>query len=76
MIKTAFKKKLMHDLDKLPVDMQKKVQDFVHTLLVLKPEGAPGKSLLKFSGILDADAAKRVSSAVREGCGMVDSHEW
>lgn len=76
MIKSAIKKKLMHDLDKLPVEMQIKVQDFVHTMLVAKKKGVPGKSLLKYSGVLDADSCRKITSAVREGCGMVDSNEW
>jgi hypothetical protein len=76
MIKTTLKKKLMHDLDKLPVEMQVKVQDFILTMLVLKKKGVPGRSLLKYSGVLDADACRKITSAVREGCGIVDSHEW
>jgi len=66
----------MHDLDKLPAEMQKKVQDFVQAMLVSKSAGVRGKALLKFSGILAASEAKKLMSAVNEGCGTVDINEW
>lgn len=76
MIKTVLKKQLLHDLEKLPVEMQKKVKDYVHALLIEKNEGIKGRSLLKYSGILSEEDSKRLSSVVRDGCGTVDSNEW
>ena len=76
MIKPILKKQLLHDLEKLPVEMQKKVKDYVHALLIEKHEGVKGRSLLKYSGILSGEDSKRLSSVVREGCGTVDSNEW
>ncbi len=76
MIKTVLKKQLLHDLDKLPAEMQKKVKDYVHAMLIEKHEGVKGRSLIKYSGILNEEESKRISSVVREGCGTVDSNEW
>ncbi|MBN2077860.1 MAG: hypothetical protein JW838_02770 [Spirochaetes bacterium] len=74
MIKAVLKKQLLHDLEKLPAEMQKKVKDYVHALLIEKQEGVKGRSLLKYSGILSEEDSKRLSSVVREGCGTVDSN--
>jgi hypothetical protein len=76
MISPGIKKKLLKDLDKLPIDMQKKVQDFAHTLLVSQPKGVPGKDLLKFSGILESNISENIMSEIETGCGVVDDRDW
>ena len=73
---TEIKKQIIDDLDKLPIEMQKRVKDFVQALVISKPKGTPGKDLLKFAGILNDEDAKEIREAIEEGCGKVDKNGW
>lgn len=73
---TGIKKQIIDDLDKLPIEMQKRVKDFVQALVISKPKGTPGKALVKFAGILDDEDAVRIREAIEEGCEKVDKNGW
>ena len=70
------KKQIIDDLKKMPFELQKKVQEFTHALLISQPQGSTGKDLLKFSGILDNDEANKMLTDINDGCGKVDVDEW
>jgi hypothetical protein len=36
----------------------------------------PGKSLLRFSGIMEADDADAMTHTIEKGCEQVDINEW
>ncbi|OGV72753.1 MAG: hypothetical protein A3K19_02950 [Lentisphaerae bacterium RIFOXYB12_FULL_65_16] len=68
---------LLKDFDVLPVDRQRMVLEFVHFLAGAgTPPGTPGKSLLRFAGVLDEQDARAMSEAVARECERVDSSEW
>jgi hypothetical protein len=76
-MKTAeIKKQIIKDLGGLPVELQKRVQEFTHALLVTQPKGTPGKDLLRFSGLIDKGDLDKMKSAIESGCERVDSNEW
>ena len=76
MIHSEIKKMIIDDLKNLSFEMQKRVQEFTHALLVSQSKGTPGKELVKFSGIIDDEDAEKIREAVDEGCEKVDFNEW
>ena len=41
-----------------------------------KPQGVPGKELLRFAGIMDTQSVREIEEAVKAGCEQVDLSEW
>ena len=54
-------------------EQQEEVLRFVHLLKL--PPGTTGKSLLRFSGTIDAAARAEVEAAIEEGCERIGD-EW
>ncbi|HEX3048196.1 MAG TPA: hypothetical protein VHY08_25815 [Bacillota bacterium] len=67
---------LLKQLDKLPLESQKKVLKFAQTLNAETLKGKPGKDLLKFAGTIDADSLRVIEEAIEYGCEKVDPNEW
>ncbi|HOO72238.1 MAG TPA: hypothetical protein PK926_10795 [Spirochaetota bacterium] len=76
MIRPEIKKKLINDMEKLPLDLQKKVQDFAHALASVQTKGKSGKDLLKFAGTLSDAEAHQILEVIEDGCEKVDNGEW
>jgi hypothetical protein len=76
MINAEIKKEIIKDLNNLPIELQKKVKEFTHTLLNTKSKGVQGRDLLKFSGIIDDNNAEELRKIIDEGCATVDHNEW
>jgi hypothetical protein len=76
MINAEIKKKLIDDLNSLPFDSQKKVQEFAHALLVTRTMGKSGKDMVKFSGLLGKEDADELKQIIDAGCEKVDINEW
>lgn len=68
------------DLNRQPVreSVEARAQELIHGLAVSasRPEGTPGKELLRFAGILDEDAAREMEHTIEEGCERVDVNAW
>jgi hypothetical protein len=75
-VNTEIKKKLIEDLNNLPFDSQKKVQEFAHALLITQHRGKSGKEMIKFSGILTNDEAGELKQIIESGCEKVYLNEW
>ncbi len=76
MVDIQIRENIVNNLDKLPIDLQKKVQDFVNALVITLPKGVPGKSLLDFTGKLDKKDADEIIEIIENGCERVDLNEW
>ena len=76
MLNIKIKKKLIEDLNNLPFDSQKKVQEFAHALLITQNTGKSGKDMIKFSGIFSNDDAAELREIIETGCERVDINEW
>lgn len=76
MIHPSIKQQILDDLDRLPPELQRRAQGLVHGLAVStsRPEGTPGKDLVRFSGILDEEGAREMERVIEEGCGRVASY--
>jgi hypothetical protein len=63
-------------LKTLPDDLQRQVLDFVYALKASIHNGVSGKHLLQFAGFIPQDDLLRMSQAIEEGCGRIDSNDW
>ena len=73
MLSPEIKKKILDDLNKLPVDKQKQVQEFTHALLISQPESKTGKDILKLASSISNEDAEEMKSLIEEGCGQVET---
>ena len=69
-------KQILDQLDKLPIEHQRKVLDFARSLSKASPIGKAGKDLLSFAGTIEAEDIKAISEAIEEGCEQVNINEW
>lgn len=69
------KQEIIERLDKLPLEVQRRVLNYVRSL-ACTPEGTPGWELLRFSGMITEEDAQAMSQAIEEGCEHVDADEW
>jgi len=76
MVDAQIQQELLRELDRLPVEQQRRVLDFAHGLAIPTPEGTPGSELIKFSGILSPEEAEAMLRVIEEGCGQVNPDEW
>ena len=76
MIRPELKKKILEDLNKLPEEKQKRVQEFTHALLISKPKNKNGKGILNLAGIMNDKDAEDMIKVIEEGCEQVDLNEW
>jgi hypothetical protein len=65
------------ELEALPVDLQRKVLDYItHLNGVGFPPGTPGKKLIKLAGTLSNEDAEELKQIIEEGCEKIDYNEW
>jgi len=70
------KRRIDEQLDQLPPEMQRRVLDFVQALVVSRPKGVPGSSLMRFAGILSDEDAASMMQAIEADCERVDANGW
>lgn len=78
MAQPSIKQQILDDLDRLPPELQRRAQELVHGLAVStsRPEGTPGKELLRFAGIFNETTARQMERAIEEGCERIDLDAW
>jgi hypothetical protein len=59
---------VIRHLDQLPLELQRKVLEFTQALALSLPKGVPGKQLLRFAGVIEADDTRVMSQAIEKGC--------
>jgi len=65
------------ELEALPVDLQRKVLDYItHLNGTGIPPGTPGKKLIKLAGTLSNEDAEELKQIIEEGCEKIDYNEW
>ena len=75
MPKTALRKQILEDFERLSPELQKRARDLVHGLVVARPKGATVDDLHPLVGILDEDSARQMMEAIEQGCERVDRDE-
>lgn len=68
--------RVVERMEGLPSDLQQLVLDFVQSLQMAAPHGAPGRTLLAFAGAIPADELARMRQAVTVACEQAQLNEW
>lgn len=63
-------------LRQLPVVAQMSVLQFARSLRQERPNGVPGKELLRFAGTLSAEEAEQFLKTIEETCEQVHPDDW
>ncbi|MDQ4004297.1 MAG: hypothetical protein M3259_10735 [Actinomycetota bacterium] len=72
----ALKDQILEQVGILPLEERQRVLDFARALAASGPSGVPGKDLLRFAGMFDADDPRRMAEAIEDSCERVDPDEW
>ena len=72
----SVQQEISKELERLPIELQQRVLEYTRALGGTKPEGQPGKELLRFAGLIDADTARTMLEAIEAGCERVDPNDW
>ncbi|MEX2375083.1 MAG: hypothetical protein WD942_05785 [Dehalococcoidia bacterium] len=70
------KKELLEELDRLGIEDQHRVLEFVRTIRAARPRGTPGSDLIRFAGVLSTEEADRMMAVIEDGCERVDADGW
>lgn len=73
---TTIRQEILRELDYLQPELQRRVLDFAHALVVSCPKGVRGKELLRFAGCFQAEDMQAMSQAIEAGCERVDVNGW
>lgn len=76
MVLAAVKEQILHDLEQLSPDEQRRAAKLVHGMVSPLPEGASIEDLLRVAGSLDDESAREILDAVERGCERVDPDAW
>jgi len=76
MVIPAIRQQILEDLDQLPRELQRRVADFTHSLVVSKPKGTPAHQLRSLAGSLDERSAREMEEAIEEAFEQVDPDAW
>ena len=76
MVNPTVKEQILTDLEQLSPERQVRAAQLVHGLVSATPKGVPGRMLLQFAGVLDAQSVREMTEAIEEGCERVDLDEW
>lgn len=67
MIPPTIKNQILKDLEQLSPEQQKRAAELVRGLVSPRPQGTPGRELLRFAGTLDHQSAREMMEAIEEG---------
>ncbi len=76
MVDPGIQKQILEQLDKLPVDQQRRALQLVRALVRPEPTGVSGKEMLRFAGMIDTTDLKEMQEVIEEECERVDLNEW
>lgn len=76
MVHPLIKHEIEEQLDRLPVEMQRRVLDFALALVATEPKGVPGANLLRFAGTISKEDLDLMEKAIEEDCERIDENEW
>lgn len=76
MVVPAIKEAIERQLEKLPLELQRRVLDFTNALVLSQPHGISGKQVLSFAGAMSAADTQAIEEAIAEGCETVNRDEW
>ena len=73
----SIKGQITKEIDVLPLNMQKKVLEFIKILREpTVANGTPGNNLMKFAGIMTEEEADELAQIIEDGCERIDYNDW
>ena len=76
MVSEAIRDGIERNLERLPVELQRRVLDFTEALAISQPRGVAGRDLLPFGGWLAQEDANDMLAVIEQGCEQVDLNGW
>lgn len=76
MINPVVERDLREQLERLPVDQQRRVLDFAYALAASRPRGTAGSDLMHLAGTIDPADARDMIRAIEDGCEGVNLDAW
>jgi hypothetical protein len=76
MVEATIKEQILSDLEQLSPEMQERAAQLVHGLVEAAPRGVPGRDLLRFAGVIDAESIREMEEAIEDGCDRIDPEAW
>lgn len=76
MVNPLIKREIEEQLNRLPVEMQRRVLNYALELATRRPKGVKGASLLKFAGEIPAEDLQTMARAIEKDCEHIDQYEW
>lgn len=76
MEKAVFQDMILNELNQLPLDMQRKVLDFLRSINNSSLKGINGPELLKFADLFTPEESKELSEIIEKDCEGIDFSEW
>ena len=67
---------VVREMDRMPIEQQRRVVEFAHSLARSHPKGTAGRDLVRFGGSFDPADLDEMSKAIEEGCEKVDPDAW
>jgi hypothetical protein len=72
----ALEDQILEQVNVLPLEERRRVLEFARALATSTPAGVPGKELLRFAAMFEADDARKMAAAIEDGCERVEPDEW
>lgn len=76
MAKATIRDTVIAEIEALPPAAQKRVLRYVRSLAPLGVRGVPGRSLVRFAGIMTRSETVEMDRAIARACEGVDADEW
>jgi len=76
MNESSIKAEIARQVERLPLDLQRRLLAIAKELAAAAPKGVRGGLLLQFSGIIDQEEADGWRRAVEDACERVDENGW
>jgi hypothetical protein len=70
----TLEQEILDQVHGLSSEQQRQVLDFARSLR--RPQGIPGKELLRFVGMISPDDLEMMKQAIEEECEQIDPDEW
>jgi len=67
---------VVEQLSTMPVNLQRQVLDFIHSLRIPTVHGVPGDSLARFAGSITKRDLNSIQKAIEADCEQIDEDAW
>ena len=67
---------VVEQLKVMPQPLQRRVLEFVRSLVETEVRGTPGQQLLRFAGSIPSDDLQLMREVIERDCERIDVDEW